>query len=226
MNKYGTFVFNTIGGYSKCPFEGWPTLRVEDPYLEIVSGPGQKIGPDDDMIFDIELKNRGYGDSWFTLYADSEDLEYGVNVDIIGEDYEAEFNLKSTRSDPNAVVKVQVTVTRGPRLFEYKPVRLHLQSTCEKETLRYARQSTDEYNGHLKATLMTVELYNVGIEGDNSAKLKFLEPCPAVTLVGEMSRQGYFHVNENTNKISNSDEREVNGSTAFVSLVPGVDSQH
>ena len=199
---------------------------MEDPYLEIArTGPGEKIGPDDDMIFDVYLENNGYGDSWFTFYADSIYLQDGVTVDIVGQGYEAEFNLRSTKSDPSAVVNAQVTVSRGPRLFEYNPIKLNLQSTCEKDLGRFARMTSyvlPDSSGALDDTA----LYNVGIESDNSAKLKFLEPCPAVTLVGEMSRQGYFHVNENTNKISSSDEREVNSSAAFVSfvsLVPGLD---
>lgn len=47
-SEYGTFVFVTVGGQSKCPHE-LGTAAVEDPFIQIVASSRQPIIADDEM---------------------------------------------------------------------------------------------------------------------------------------------------------------------------------
>lgn len=69
--KYGTFVFHTAEGQSKCPNEKG-TRPVEEPSLTVSRshGPGPIIPDDTLMTFTVELSNTGYGGSTFYLYHD------------------------------------------------------------------------------------------------------------------------------------------------------------
>ena len=56
---YGTFVFDTVAGMSKCIHEKG-TARSEEPSLRIISLASSFIFPDEEMVFEIEMKNTGF----------------------------------------------------------------------------------------------------------------------------------------------------------------------
>ena len=92
--KYGTLVFVTVDGQSKCPNEGKcsplfdifylyiiishhlcfltaGTRPIEDPLIKIVEATRPSIVPNDElMVFDVEISNQGFGESTFYLLSD------------------------------------------------------------------------------------------------------------------------------------------------------------
>jgi len=80
--KYGTFVFNTVGGQSKCPHEV-NTNPIELPNLSLETAVG--ITPvDESMIFKVGLNNEGYGTSSFAFYHETGDNVDGLSIDADG----------------------------------------------------------------------------------------------------------------------------------------------
>lgn len=51
---YGSFVFDTVGGRTKCRWEPG-TAKGEDPKITVLNKPSQFIFPNEEMIFDVEL---------------------------------------------------------------------------------------------------------------------------------------------------------------------------
>lgn len=51
---YNSFVFNTVGGVTKCRWEPG-TAKGEDPRISILTKPSQFVFPDQEMIFGVEL---------------------------------------------------------------------------------------------------------------------------------------------------------------------------
>ena len=109
---YGTFVFHTVEGRSKCPCETG-TNCIEDPSISVVGY--QEIVPNDEvMIFvsnrprafynilcrahfklkrninmhiivskDVEIANKGYGESTFFLYSEKLENNAGLSISIV-----------------------------------------------------------------------------------------------------------------------------------------------
>ena len=126
--KFGTVIFNSIAGRSKCPHEAG-TAAIEDPRLVITSYPSQNVFPDEDMVFELEMSNFGVGDeSQFVLYAQHRDNEGSLTLLLDGASFDGrEFTniLKDTS------YKKTLVVQRGPRMFQYPKLDLVMESSCE-----------------------------------------------------------------------------------------------
>lgn len=126
--RYGSLVFETIAGRSKCPWEA-KTLPQEDPSIEITRFPSQFVFPDDEMIFELEFKNLGVGDaSLFALYAQLNDDEGNMEILVDGSPlFESRVYFSVLREVP---IKKTLTIKRGPRMFVNKPIPLTFESAC------------------------------------------------------------------------------------------------
>jgi len=125
---YGTVVFETIAGRTKCPQE-LGTLPQEDPGIEISVFPSEFVFPDDEMVFELELKNLGVGpESAFALYAQLKDNEGNLELKVDGasfSDSRVYFAVASGMS-----YKKTFTIKKGPRMFINKPIPLTFESGC------------------------------------------------------------------------------------------------
>ena len=119
--RYGTAIFDTVSGISKCPHEK-NTAYAEMPGLEVVEYPPPIIFPDDPMIFRVKMSNTGEGPwSEFELKSESSGSG-GLSVSLA----EEVFNITKNGS----IVK-DIVVEKGPRLDRDDEVQLKLESTCE-----------------------------------------------------------------------------------------------
>ena len=126
--SYGTIVFETIAGRTKCPQE-LGTLPQEDPGIQITKYPSQVVFPNEEMIFELELSNLGVGDeSLFNLYAQLLDDEGGTTIKVDGAP------LTNSRGFPNVkkgvATKKTLSIATGPRMYINKPISLTFESAC------------------------------------------------------------------------------------------------
>jgi len=199
---YGTVVFETIAGRTKCPQE-LGTLPQEDPGIEISVFPSEFVFPDDEMVFELELKNLGVGpESAFALYAQLKDNEGNLELKVDGasfSDSRVYFAVASGMS-----YKKTFTIKKGPRMFINKPIPLTFESGCMddaglKNYLTVALSgSLDEVPAGLPDSTvgnsMTINLYNT-LDVDGNKIIKFVEPCPKISWAGPLSRDRKFLVN-------------------------------
>lgn len=82
------------------------------------------------MLFDVEIANLGYGESFFDVYTDLLDNREGLTLSVDG----GPWKLKGTEVGGKSTLSTLV-VEKGPRLNvnRYKPVKLYLQSKCERD---------------------------------------------------------------------------------------------
>ena len=146
------------------------------------------------------------GDSLFNLYAEAADIQGGLLLDMP----EDAFFLPSTAITPNATTLTTVTVSRGPKLYSYNPVRLSLSSSYEERARARATDGTS-------ATIAIDWLNNVGATQDG--KIEFLQPCPEIRIVGPLQRRSHFIIN---GELETNEELETHGELATVCnmLVP------
>jgi len=126
--RYGTVVFDTVAGLSKCPHEKG-TAANEDPGIVISPGgkPSPFIFPDDPMVFQVDLTNVGQGNfSTFLLTATQGESNLGVTVDGASL---RESGIPFTIAKDSKVTK-QITVRRGPQLYRDDAITLYLRSQC------------------------------------------------------------------------------------------------
>jgi len=127
--KFGTIIFDTIAGRSKCPHETG-TAAIEDPRLIIKSYPPQHVFPDEDMIFEIELSNLGVGEeSQFVLFAQHRDNEGSLKLLLDGAPFGGSREFTNILKD--TTYKKTLVIQRGPRLFQYSSLDLVMESACE-----------------------------------------------------------------------------------------------
>ena len=124
--KYGTVVFDTISGLSKCPHEDG-TKENERPVLKMNPVPTNPAFPNAPVLFDIQLGNDGKGkSSTFNLSASRGQDNLGIMVD--GSNLGSGGLPFTVKSSEPAIWK-QVAVTRGPSYFRNDAVKLTLEST-------------------------------------------------------------------------------------------------
>ena len=127
--KFGTVIFDTVAGRSKCPHEVG-TAAIEDPSLVITSYPSQNVFPDESMLFELEISNVGVGEeSLFVLYAQHRDNEGSLKLFLDGAPFGDSREFSNILKDVS--YKKTLVVQRGPRLYQYPPLDLVLESACE-----------------------------------------------------------------------------------------------
>jgi len=81
-DKYGTIIFDTVAGRSKCPHEE-NAIALEIPNSKNSRYPSQFVFPPDEMVFDLDLDNIGDGDeSSLVLNAHQLDNEAGLSITL------------------------------------------------------------------------------------------------------------------------------------------------
>eukprot|EP00559_Dactyliosolen_fragilissimus_P002088 CAMPEP_0184871508 /NCGR_PEP_ID=MMETSP0580-20130426/40756_1 /TAXON_ID=1118495 /ORGANISM="Dactyliosolen fragilissimus" /LENGTH=2372 /DNA_ID=CAMNT_0027374173 /DNA_START=995 /DNA_END=8116 /DNA_ORIENTATION=+ len=188
-DKFGTVIFETIAGQSKCPHEP-NTAAIEDPRLIISRRPSQYVFPEEDMVFEIEMTNVGVGDeSQFVLYAQHRDNDGSLKLLLDGAPFEGSREFTNILKD--TTYKKTLVVQRGPLAYQFSPLDLILESACE-DSSSSANDLTASIFDETKST--TEKLYNV-LEDKDTYLIKFVEPCPKVEWAGELNRDRLFVVN-------------------------------
>jgi len=133
----------------------------------------------------IPLANSTHrlGGSTFDFYADTQDLEDGLEVSMLDSFYiESETSLTTL-----------VQVSRGPQKYIYDPVKIYLKSGCEDPAI--TREKEGAYDKDI--------LFNYVPQNDvNAKKIKFLTPCPEVEIAGDIERDGTFLINSTSGEVS------------------------
>jgi len=168
--NYGSFVFKTTGGLSKCIHEAG-TIPREQPGIELLSRPSGITLPDQSAIFKVRLINGGPTSNEYELSMDRRDNSDGLSVSVNGgvlagnQHYEI-FN-------PLESVNTTISISRGPSLYEYEPIRLYLESMCDG----FSKTST----------IAELEIYT-DIKTDGVTKvIKFARECPKIEFMGELA---------------------------------------
>merc|ERR1712038_1044227 len=181
-DQYGTVIFKTVAGQSKCPHEP-NTAAIEDPRMVISSRPSQNVFPDEEMVFELEITNLGVGNfSSFMMYAQHRENEGGLQLMLDGAPFGESRDIRILNKD--TTYKKILTVKRGPLQYEYTTLDLILRSTCD-----WNKEDTEK-------------LWNIQEDEDNFL-LKFVEPCPKVEWAGELNRDRHFVVNTNSDDPEN-----------------------
>mmetsp|Transcript_21609 Transcript_21609/g.27877 ORF Transcript_21609/g.27877 Transcript_21609/m.27877 type:complete len:1916 (+) Transcript_21609:457-6204(+) len=176
-DQYGTVIFKTVAGQSKCPHEP-NTAAIEDPRMVISSRPSQNVFPDEEMVFELEITNLGVGNfSSFMVYAQHRENEGGLQLMLDGAPFGESRDIRILNKD--TTYKKILTVKRGPLQYKHTSLDLILQSTCDGN-----KEDTEK-------------LWNIQEDEDNFL-LKFVEPCPKVEWAGELNRDRHFVVNTNS----------------------------
>merc|ERR1719230_1315573 len=114
---YGTIIFDAISGQSKCPHESG-TTAVEDPSLIILERPSENVGPEEDMVFEIQITNMGVGkESLFVLYVQQRDNNDGLEVFLDGSPFVESREFSNIARDVS--YKKTLLVKRGPTKYHY-----------------------------------------------------------------------------------------------------------
>ncbi|EJK48096.1 hypothetical protein THAOC_33136, partial [Thalassiosira oceanica] len=183
-SKYGSFVFVTVGGQSKCPHEVG-TSAVEDPSIKIVESTRQPIVADDEvMYFDVEIANIGYGESFFYVYTDLLDNREGLTLSMDGDalNSPSTWKLKGTEIGGQSTLST-LTVEKGPRWN----VDRTDQPRCEFE---------EEAGRQINSDL----IWNVAREANDGEAtieryIEFTRPCPEIEFEGDLKRFDTFTTN-------------------------------
>jgi len=195
--KYGTVIFKTVAGQSKCPHEA-STAAIEDPRLLITSRPSQHVFPEEDMVFELEMSNLGVGDeSQFVLYAQHRDNDGSLKLLLDGAPFGKSREFTNIRKD--STYKKTLVLQRGPLSYQYSSIDLVLESACEDSSSSVNDLTASIFD---ETKSITQKLWNVQ-EDENNFLIKFVEPCPKVEWAGELNRDRHFVVNTNSDDPEN-----------------------
>ena len=175
-DKYGTVLFNTTGGQSKCPHEDG-TDANENPLLIIEDRP-TNVFPNEEMIFTLSMQNTGLRPTELSLYIQDRDNADGLKVTLDGVPFGKMRDFWIPTTDKKYFKTL--AIERGPYLYDYPPIDLILKSTCGDDN-----------------KVVSEEIYNI------HPHIKFVEPCPRVEWAGELNRDRDFLVNTGSGDVNN-----------------------
>lgn len=133
--KYGTVVFETVAGRTKCPQE-LGTLPQEDPGIEVSILPSEFVYPNDEMIFELEFKNLGVGsESLFALYPQLNNNEGNLEIKVDGAPLYGSREYFSVAS--GVPIKKTLTIKMGPRMYVNKAIPITFESSCMDDASKY-----------------------------------------------------------------------------------------
>lgn len=180
---YGTFIFNTVAGVSKCVWEEG-TGASEDPKLISLNPASSFIYPDEAMVFEVELTNFGRtSDSLFYVAQEPGSRNLDVKLGGGGIVDENGYVIQLFKEAP--VIK-QIIISRGINGYEFPAIELTLKSKCEADMGTRQDTETGRY--------VTIELSN-GVDEDHNPVLKWMEPCPKIHWSGGLNRERTFLIN-------------------------------
>merc|ERR1712127_73222 len=116
------------------------------------------------------------------LYVQHRDNEGSLKLLLDGAPFGGSREFTNVLKDTS--YKKTLVVQRGPRMFEYPPLDLVMESACEDETKS-----------------MSKTLYNRGAA--ENVTIEFLKECPKVEWAGELKRDRHFVVNTNSDDEEN-----------------------
>lgn len=126
--KYGTVIFNTVAGQSRCPYE-LGTAKMEDPVLEVISRAPQNVFPDEDMVFELMMKNMGVAnETLFSLTVTVTGIEDGLQVILDGASHTGSRSFTNIKKD--TAYKKTMVLRRGPKAYKYKALDIAMESQC------------------------------------------------------------------------------------------------
>jgi hypothetical protein len=161
---YGTFVFVTTSGQSRCPHEDG-TVPLEEPAVQLISGPTSPVLPDEPLIFRLQLANNGFVPAGFHLYTSAPT------------DLTTSFTSYYESIQPKQAVNTTIVVTRGVVDYAYDGIQFYIGSSCEYEG------GGPDY--------ASVALFNDIAQ----QRIRFVEPCPGILWAGTLARERSFKVN-------------------------------
>ena len=176
---YGTFIFHTVAGISKCIHEE-NTARSEDPKLILLNPASSFIYPKESMVFEVEMTNLGLSpDSFFYIAQEAGSRDLFVKADYNGVN---ENGLVIQLYKDTPVIK-QIAINRGYKKYEFPNLQLTLKSKCEADMNVRQNQNDGMYT--------TITLSNA-VNAEGEQVLKWMEPCPELHWAGELKRDRYF----------------------------------
>ena len=194
-NKYGGVVFDTVGGRSKCPHERG-TAAVEVPNMEVVSYPSTKVSAGDDLLFSVELSNKGMGMTTLTLSVNPMDSADGLVITVDGVNMDVGLNIPAFGSFNNLYprkIRKLVRIHRGPNLLSVPAIQLTLDSTCEgAEVGNVILNPLGLYNA------ANSWLYNTIDSESGQQVLQWIAECPHVQWADSIKFNNGFLVNSQT----------------------------
>ncbi|GFH52940.1 hypothetical protein CTEN210_09416 [Chaetoceros tenuissimus] len=192
---YGTFIFNTVAGRSKCVWEKG-TGRSEDPSLISLNPASSFIYPDEKMVFEVEMKNAGRtSDSFF--YVAQEATSRNLDVKLGGSGIVNENGIVIQLYKGKPVIK-QIIISRGLLAkgvegYEFPAIDLTLKSKCEADM--NTRQNTKD------GMYVTIPLFN-DVNAAGQQVLKWIKPCPKIHWRGDLNRERNFLINKRSKEES------------------------
>ena len=170
---FGTPIFHTVSGRSKCPWEPG-TVQREAFKLTALTPKVRNVAPDKQGIIELQLTNlspsretNSYG-----LSPVLTSLKDGVELSLNG----APFVSAASFKIPPGSIKVVIAVKRGPLAFRFDDIKFKMFSNCEKKLAAGHGMS----RSYLHSTV--------------SVDVEFLEPCAEVNWAGKLARAGEWSV--------------------------------
>ncbi|KNC55947.1 uncharacterized protein AMSG_12452 [Thecamonas trahens ATCC 50062] len=176
--KYGTPLFKTTGGVSKCPHEIGTTPREAVAFNLLTSGTVINIPPLGAASFEAEIVSTSPTQEAMVmnLRPDLVTNPDGLVVKLNGAPFIEPVEIAAGYNSPT---KVTFTASRGPSAYIYDNVAIKAVSLCEDE----------QY--YTMGTLSR----SAPIEGAIALSARFLQPCAGLSWAGDLQRQGKFLIN-------------------------------
>merc|ERR1711935_801768 len=169
---YGSFVFKTTGGLSKCVLEKGTVAR-EQPAISLLSKPSGITLPDQAAIFQVILSNDGPTSNEYDISIDRRKNTGGLKVYANGGMLNGA-NQHIEILDETEGMNATISILRGPVLYEYPAIPLISESRCEHvPPLSISVSATYELYTHMKE--------------DGSKVIRFAQECPKVEFEDKLS---------------------------------------
>merc|ERR1711935_1129990 len=172
---YGSFVFKTTGGLSKCIHEIGTAPR-EQPSISVQKQPSGMTLPDQPAIFKGILSNAGPTSNEYDISIDRRHNEGGLKVYANGGMLNGG-NQHIEILDALESMDATISILRGPVLYEYPAIPLILESRCEHiPPLSTSVSATYELYTHIKEE-----------DGKQVKVIRFAQECPKVEFENKLA---------------------------------------
>ena len=189
---YKTFIFETFAGRSKCPVEGGTQAR-ERPHIVLENGPNAAGHPDEPLIFEVSLSNRGTDSSAFQLFTD-----HRSNPNLIGHLANGDtltVPQQYDRIEPGQTINTLIAIERGPATFDNPGIPILFRSACEN-VLNIGDGNLAVRNDKVEtASVIISNVADTSFPEGQQERLRFAEPCESIQLAGSLGSDKTFNVN-------------------------------
>ncbi|CAB9519117.1 Cupin superfamily protein [Seminavis robusta] len=176
---YGTFVFHTVSGCSRAPWES-NTKKGEDLSMSMMK-PDGPVMPDDAIVVDVTLLNAGENLAVFQAYVDHTTNPGGLRhfMGGVGLEVPIDYTL-GARSE----ITTKVEIRRGPKGYKFPATTMYLVSLWDE----------------LGIEAGSVEIFNF-VDANKKKWILFEEPCPRVEWAGPLKRERKASVTKNVKPV-------------------------